>query len=510
MEPTNMTSNYLMGIVRKRILFVFLLIILVFSFTSNTFAQSIKMSLSSSPLPDNKLELKGTVSASGLLPKGQMNVGNEISIVFEYLKTGGKFRVLPEFLNIRLGPEAGKKILTKDEQHGINAQSINVWRTGLDNVKDDGRSIPFEKIITVPKEAVSYRVVATLTHRWSGTWSAIAYFHDVDKTNAPGEDTQDSTPPVTCNKDYQYHGLKICSNGKVRVWSKSKNRMCSLAKGECAWVILEDKIWFEEGIGEFHTEFGKFKCKPGTEVEVTFRGMRIKLGRIWYRLNKTSKGYEVESPICQAKNRGTEYDTEVLTDGTTIIRVFKGIVEVRDPGRTKMLLVHAGETLIVRPGGFPDGSKNFDTVSANKWWEPDSKVPGISSQPLAHDTTPSKSTSTTGNELIITASGLKYTNSVVGQGTIATTGRTVSVHYTGWLKDGKKFDSSRDRGKPFEFRLGSGQVIKGWDEGVAGMKVGGKRILFIPPELGYGKRGAGGVIPSNAELKFEVELLKVE
>ena len=106
--------------------------------------------------------------------------------------------------------------------------------------------------------------------------------------------------------------------------------------------------------------------------------------------------------------------------------------------------------------------------------------------------------------------GLKYTDDQVGTGTEATTGKTVSVHYTGWLLDGTKFDSSRDRGQPFSFPLGAGRVIKGWDEGVAGMKTGGKRTLVIPPDLGYGARGAGGVIPPNATLKFEVELLDVK
>ena len=106
--------------------------------------------------------------------------------------------------------------------------------------------------------------------------------------------------------------------------------------------------------------------------------------------------------------------------------------------------------------------------------------------------------------------GLKYTDDQVGTGAEAVAGKTVSVHYTGWLTNGQKFDSSRDRGQPFSFPLGAGRVIKGWDEGVAGMKVGGKRTLTIPPELGYGARGAPGAIPPNATLKFEVELLDVK
>jgi FKBP-type peptidyl-prolyl cis-trans isomerase len=111
-------------------------------------------------------------------------------------------------------------------------------------------------------------------------------------------------------------------------------------------------------------------------------------------------------------------------------------------------------------------------------------------------------------------SGLKYTDTTVGTGATATAGHKVSVHYTGWLynngEKGKKFDSSLDRGQPFAFGLGAQQVIRGWDEGVAGMKVGGKRTLIIPPELGYGARGAGGAIPPNATLMFDVELLKVD
>ena len=118
--------------------------------------------------------------------------------------------------------------------------------------------------------------------------------------------------------------------------------------------------------------------------------------------------------------------------------------------------------------------------------------------------------------MVTTESGLQYEDSTVGEGAIAKAGQHVSVHYTGWLYDegavdkrGAKFDSSKDRNDPFAFGLGGGQVIKGWDEGVQGMKVGGKRTLVIPPQLGYGARGAGGAIPPNATLMFEVELLGV-
>jgi FKBP-type peptidyl-prolyl cis-trans isomerase FkpA len=112
-----------------------------------------------------------------------------------------------------------------------------------------------------------------------------------------------------------------------------------------------------------------------------------------------------------------------------------------------------------------------------------------------------------------TASGLQYEDTTTGSGAEAVAGQHVSVHYTGWLYNdgvkGTKFDSSKDRGDPFSFALGAGQVIRGWDEGVQGMRVGGTRVLVIPAQLGYGARGAGGVIPPNATLKFEVELLGV-
>lgn len=116
-------------------------------------------------------------------------------------------------------------------------------------------------------------------------------------------------------------------------------------------------------------------------------------------------------------------------------------------------------------------------------------------------------------EMVATESGLRYEDLAMGTGPVAGSGALTEVHYTGWLDDqgrpGKKFDSSKDRGTPFSFKLGAGQVIRGWDEGVAGMKAGGKRTLYIPAKLGYGSRGAGAAIPPNAALIFEVELLKV-
>lgn len=119
------------------------------------------------------------------------------------------------------------------------------------------------------------------------------------------------------------------------------------------------------------------------------------------------------------------------------------------------------------------------------------------------------STLSLGENMTQTSSGLQYEDTVLGAGAEAKPGDQVQVHYTGWLDDGTKFDSSVDRDEPFVFSLGAGQVIQGWDEGVVGMKEGGTRKLMIPPELGYGARGAGGVIPPNATLIFEVELLAV-
>ena len=130
---------------------------------------------------------------------------------------------------------------------------------------------------------------------------------------------------------------------------------------------------------------------------------------------------------------------------------------------------------------------------------------------LVYDNTSSKQVCNPGSgDMITTDSGLQYEEIIVCQGTEATAGDTVAVHYTGWLEDGTKFDSSLDRGSPFEFVLGQGDVIKGWDEGVSGMTVGAKRKLTIPSELAYGESGAGGVIPPNATLIFEVELLEIK
>jgi peptidylprolyl isomerase len=124
------------------------------------------------------------------------------------------------------------------------------------------------------------------------------------------------------------------------------------------------------------------------------------------------------------------------------------------------------------------------------------------------------STATKAQQVMTTADGLKIIDTQPGTGASPQTGQTCVMHYTGWLYENgtkdKKFDSSVDRGQPFEFKIGVGQVIRGWDEGVATMKVGGKRTLIIPPELGYGARGAGGVIPPNATLMFDVELLGVK
>jgi peptidylprolyl isomerase len=135
----------------------------------------------------------------------------------------------------------------------------------------------------------------------------------------------------------------------------------------------------------------------------------------------------------------------------------------------------------------------------NKTMNAEQKVPAVEQQAAAPAT----------DQYVKSASGLSYLDIKPGTGALPAPGKQVKVHYTGWLENGTKFDSSVDRGQPFVFPIGAGQVIPGWDEGVMSMKVGGKRKLIIPPQLGYGARGAGGVIPPNATLIFEVELLDV-
>jgi len=150
--------------------------------------------------------------------------------------------------------------------------------------------------------------------------------------------------------------------------------------------------------------------------------------------------------------------------------------------------------------GCNEASQNTGSASS----EPTSSSTGVAETPAAPEA------EATGGKVHKLASGLQYEDTVVGNGKMAEPGMNVSVHYTGWLTDGTKFDSSVDRGQPFKFQLGAGQVIAGWDEGVKGMRIGGKRKLTIPPDLGYGARGAGGVIPPNATLVFDVELLDVQ
>jgi peptidylprolyl isomerase len=129
---------------------------------------------------------------------------------------------------------------------------------------------------------------------------------------------------------------------------------------------------------------------------------------------------------------------------------------------------------------------------------------------IQENNTPIASNTMSEAKTVTTPSGLKYVELVEGTGVIPQAGQTIDVHYVGTLENGTKFDSSRDRGTPFSFKIGKGQVIKGWDEGLSTMKVGGRRTLTIPPDLGYGERGAGGVIPPNATLIFDVELLDVK
>jgi peptidylprolyl isomerase len=164
-------------------------------------------------------------------------------------------------------------------------------------------------------------------------------------------------------------------------------------------------------------------------------------------------------------------------------------------------------------GSVFDGGSQRDAiaapVNATQQSEPSAAVQRRSSQDAMLVAMTEKQEEREMENVVTTDSGLQYVELVEGTGATPQKGQKVTVHYTGTLEDGTKFDSSRDRGSPFEFKIGVGQVIKGWDEGVGSMKVGGRRKLIIPSELGYGARGAGGVIPPNATLIFDVELLKV-
>ncbi|MGF1491362.1 MAG: FKBP-type peptidyl-prolyl cis-trans isomerase [Microcoleaceae cyanobacterium] len=170
-------------------------------------------------------------------------------------------------------------------------------------------------------------------------------------------------------------------------------------------------------------------------------------------------------------------------------------------------------TQLITPS--PEAQALNPTLNPNQAITEEAQAPKTSSNPLftqnliAQVNSTESQTMASEENIVTTDSGLQYVDLVEGEGAAPQPGQTVVVHYTGTLENGKKFDSSRDRNQPFQFKIGVGQVIKGWEEGVGTMKPGGRRKLVIPPDLGYGARGAGGVIPPNATLIFDVELLKV-
>lgn len=179
---------------------------------------------------------------------------------------------------------------------------------------------------------------------------------------------------------------------------------------------------------------------------------------------------------------------------------------MKRPSLPRLLLALTGVTAVLATAACGDGSKADTVLNATA-----APTPAVSRTPTSAAGTPASSiTATAGGNLMSTPTGLQYEDLTVGTGAAPKSGQMVTVHYTGTLTNGTKFDSSRDKNQPFTFQIGTGQVIKGWDEGVATMKVGGRRKLVIPPDLGYGARGAGASIPPNSTLVFDVELLDVK
>lgn len=202
-------------------------------------------------------------------------------------------------------------------------------------------------------------------------------------------------------------------------------------------------------------------------------------------------------PGCSSENAGQQASNEGVQQGSRAGSSPNGSPQASD-----------GQTQSDEPGrSQPAGPRKGSLFNRLNQIEAEQASPGVLSQQNQNPQEGQMNPSST--NLVTTQSGLQFEDLTVGNGPSPQTGQSVSVHYTGWLTDGKKFDSSYDRGQPFVFAIGRGQVIKGWDEGVMTMKVGGKRKLVIPANLAYGDRGAGGLIPPGATLVFEVELLGV-